>query len=102
MKLKEQYPGEMPTDGTIPAHLLGNMWAQQWGNIMNKTPGVDPYPELEPIDVTNALAEQKYDATKMFQLSDKFFGDMGLDKMTNTFWQKSVIVKPTDRKIVWY
>ena len=58
MKLKQQYPSQMPEDGTIPAHLLGNMWAQNWDNIMNTTKGVDPYPDLSPIDVTNTLVEQ--------------------------------------------
>ena len=101
MKLNVQYPGKLPKDGTIPAHLLGNMWAQQWGNLMNTTTGVDPNPELEPIDVTNALVEQKYDPIKMFQLSDKFFADLGLEKMTQTFWDKSLIAKPSDRTVVW-
>ena len=38
----------------------------------------------------------------MFDLSDKFFGDLGLDKMTQSFWDKSVIVKPADKQMVWY
>ena len=42
-----------------------------------------------------------YTARKMFELSDKFFTDLGLDKMTDTFWRKSVIEKPKDRPIVW-
>ena len=37
----------------------------------------------------------------MFELSDKFFTDLGLDKMTDTFWEKSVLEKPKDRVIVW-
>ena len=55
MRLKDKYGDKMPKDGTIPAHLLGNMWAQQWSNIMNTIDNVDPYPEIKPIDVTEAL-----------------------------------------------
>ncbi|KAL1419945.1 hypothetical protein MTO96_024831 [Rhipicephalus appendiculatus] len=33
MKLRDIYPGRLPEDGTIPAHLLGNMWAQEWGTL---------------------------------------------------------------------
>ncbi|CAG2118375.1 unnamed protein product, partial [Medioppia subpectinata] len=48
MKLKKHYGDKMPSDGTIPAHLLGNMWAQSWGLIgmpdifWNKTVFVKP------------------------------------------------------------
>ena len=38
----------------------------------------------------------------MFELSDKFFGDLGLDKMTGIFWNKSVIVQPPNKVMVWY
>ena len=58
IKLEKQYPNKMPKDGTIPAHLLGNMWAQSWSNIMNTVDGVDPYPDIESIDVTPALIAQ--------------------------------------------
>lgn len=57
MKLNAKYPGKLPKDGTIPAHLLGNMWAQQWSNIMANT-GLDPYPDVAPIDVSAALQSQ--------------------------------------------
>jgi peptidyl-dipeptidase A len=58
MKLKIKYPGKLPEDGTIPAHLLGNMWAQSWGNLLGIIEGIDPYPSLAPIDVTESLVEQ--------------------------------------------
>jgi hypothetical protein len=58
MHLKKAFPDQMPKDNTIPAHLLGNMWAQQWSNIMNTVDGIDPYPNVTPIDVTKALENQ--------------------------------------------
>jgi len=39
-KLAEKYGNQLvPENGPIPAHLLGNMWAQSWANI---------YPLLAP------------------------------------------------------
>ncbi len=38
----------------------------------------------------------------MFELSDQFFGDLGLDKMTSTFWNKSVLSEPDNITMVWY
>ncbi len=41
-RLRETYgPDVVPADGPIPAHLLGNMWAQEWGNVY---PLVEPFP----------------------------------------------------------
>jgi peptidyl-dipeptidase A len=100
LKLKAVFGDKMPKDNTIPAHLLGNMWAQQWSNIMNTVDGIDPYPDVTEIDVTKALENQGYTATKMFELSDQFFGDLGLDKMTSTFWNKSVLSEPDNITMV--
>ena len=40
-RLKDRYPNEIEANGAIPAHLLGNMWAQSWENIFDI---VSPYP----------------------------------------------------------
>nr|XP_050033967.1 angiotensin-converting enzyme-like [Dermacentor andersoni] len=94
MRLREIYPGRLPQDGTIPAHLLGNMWAQEWGTL---------YPHLtteeKPLDISKTMVEQKWNATMMFHAADDFFASLGLDKMTDTFWKKSIITKPNDRDI---
>jgi hypothetical protein len=37
----------------------------------------------------------------MFELSDEFFSGLGLFKMTDKFWSKSVIVKPEGIDMVW-
>jgi peptidyl-dipeptidase A len=55
MKLRKQYPNKMPTDGTIPAHILGNMWGQSWGNIFDL---VAPFPNKKSVNVTEALNQQ--------------------------------------------
>ena len=33
MKLREKYGDQIPENGPIPAHLLGNIWAQDWSNV---------------------------------------------------------------------
>src|SRR6476659_1126140 len=33
MKLREKYGDVVPEKGPIPAHLLGNIWAQEWQNV---------------------------------------------------------------------
>ncbi|CAG0910896.1 unnamed protein product, partial [Cyprideis torosa] len=54
--LREHYGKELVSaKGPIPVHLLGNMWAQNWGNIMNL---MTPFPEKSYVDVTAALKNQ--------------------------------------------
>merc|ERR1712038_1348606 len=88
---------EINEDGCIPAHLLGNMWAQSWGNIEDL---VTPFPDSAPLNVTPALIEQKIDARKIFEISEEFFIQLGFDPMTDVFWNKTQYTKPKDRDVV--
>jgi peptidyl-dipeptidase A len=83
--------------GLIPAHLLGNMWAQEWANIY---PLVEPYKGAADIDVTKAMNKKGYDAIKMVKLAEGFFTSLGLDPLPETFWERSMFTKPKDREVV--
>jgi peptidyl-dipeptidase A len=97
-KLQERYPtGTFPEEGHIPAHLLGNMWAQQWDGIESL---VRPFPDKPGVDVTEEMQNQGYDADRIFRLSEEFFTSLGLIPMPQEFWDKTMFVKPTDRDVV--
>ncbi|XP_065220101.1 angiotensin-converting enzyme-like isoform X2 [Planococcus citri] len=97
-KLREKYGEKVVSKrGPIPAHLLGNMWAQTWSNIGELG---TPYPSVKSEDVTPYLQEQKYTPIRMFQLADEFFQSINLTAMPDTFWERSVLEKPNDRDIV--
>ncbi|CAF0741030.1 unnamed protein product [Brachionus calyciflorus] len=92
-KLKNVYGSKYPptlNPKLIPAHLLGNMWAQSWENIYEL---VTPYPEHDISNFTSFLSKQ-ITANKMFQIAENFFVSIGLDKMKESFWKNSLIVKP--------
>ena len=95
--VKTYGPDKVDPNGKIPAHLLGNMWAQEWANIY---PLVEPYKGQASIDVTKALVESGYDAVKMVKLGEKFFTSLGLDPLPETFWKRSQFTKPQDREVV--
>jgi len=80
-------------DGTIPAHLLGNMWAQQWNNLADI---LIPYPSKPSINVTGEMVKQNWTPKKMFKKAEDFFTSMGLDPMPQEFWTGSILEKPTD------
>jgi peptidyl-dipeptidase A len=82
--------------GPIPAHLLGNMWAQEWGHLY---PLLEPYPGHGGVDLTQALVEKKYDPKKMVETAEHFFVSLGMAPLPETFWQRSLFVKPRDREV---
>jgi len=97
-ELNSKYGDEVvPKEGAIPAHLLGNMWAQDWAYLY---PVLEPYKGHSSLDVDKALEEQDWDAIKMVKTSEGFFTSMGLDPMPETFWERSMFTKPDDREVV--
>jgi peptidyl-dipeptidase A len=88
---------KVPETGYLPAHLLGNMWAQEWANIY---PLVEPYKGQVSLDVSSAIEKQKWDAIKMVKTGEAFFTSIGLDPLPKSFWERSMLVKPRDREVV--
>ena len=95
-KLSKKYK-EMSPEGPIPAHLLGNMWAQSWVNIYDL---VEPYKNQSSLDVSANMVKQNYTPLKMVQLAESFFTSIGLEALPPSFYQKSMISKPMDRKVI--
>ena len=96
-KLGEHYGEDVvPQDKPIPAHLLGNMWAQSWGNIYDI---VKPQQEMKVPDVTGALAEQGYDEIAMVKQAESFFSSLGFEELPDTFWERSMFQKPEGRDV---
>ncbi len=88
----------MPADGPIPAHLLGNIWAQEWGNIY---PLVAPPGSGGPgYDLTALLKAKKVDEKEMVRYGERFFTSLGFDPLPETFWERSLFVQPKDRDVV--
>jgi peptidyl-dipeptidase A len=98
-KLRKQYgEAKIPKGKSpIPAHVLGNMWAQEWGKLY---PMLEPYPGKGQPDITKALVAKKYDAKKLVELGERFFVSLGMDPLPKTFWERSMFIKPRDRDVV--
>ncbi|MCU8007763.1 M2 family metallopeptidase [Shewanella sp. SM87] len=86
-----------PTTGPIPAHLLGNMWAQQWGNVYDL---VAPDNADPGYDVTELLAKKGYDEHEMVKQAEGFFTSLGFAPLPESFWARSLFVQPKDRDVV--
>ncbi|MBY0384188.1 M2 family metallopeptidase, partial [bacterium] len=86
----------VPNEGAIPAHLLGNMWAQSWGNIRDVV-GVD---SSKAVDITQLLANAKYDSKKMVTTAENFFVSLGMPVLPKSFYERSLFDKPRDREVV--
>jgi peptidyl-dipeptidase A len=96
-KLQARYGKQRVPDGKpIPAHLLGNMWAQQWAEIY---PLVEPYKGVSDLDVTAALKKQGYDAKRITESAEAFYVSLGFPKLPQTFWERSLLTQPADRDV---
>ena len=98
-QLVKQYGAQAAdANGMIRADLLGNPWAQEWGNI---------YPLVAPAgskgagyDLTELLKEKKVDELGMVHYGERFFESLGFSPLPATFWERSQFIKPRDREVV--
>ncbi|HWN41564.1 MAG TPA: M2 family metallopeptidase [Thermoanaerobaculia bacterium] len=97
-RLNQKYGNQVvPLDKPLPAHLLGNMWAQEWGNVFEL---VAP-PQADPgYDLTKILEGRKTDAVQMIKYGEGFFTSLGFEPLPETFWERSLFTKPQDRDVV--
>ena len=96
-KLREKYGDLVPASGPIPAHLLGNMWAQEWQNIY---PLVAPKDADPGYDLTAILKGRGTTPVDMVKYGEHFFTSLGFAPLPKTFWERSLLVKPRDRDVV--
>ena len=97
-KLAEKYGTSVVSpDGPIPAHLLGNPWAQEWGNVYDLL-GVKE--DQAGVNVTELLKKKNLDAKGMVKYGEGFFTSMGFAPLPPTFWERSLFTKPADRDVV--
>lgn len=98
-KLNEKYGDAVqPRTGAIRADLLGNMWAQEWGNI---------YPLVAPpgsgdlgYDVGDLLKAKGQGPLDMVKAGENFYSSLGMAPLPDTFWKRSLFTKPADREVV--
>jgi peptidyl-dipeptidase A len=97
-KLAETYGSDVvPPDQPIPAHLLGNMWSQAWGNIYDL---VGPEESDPGYDLTELLKAEGVDAREMVRYGERFFTSLGFEPLPESFWERSLFTKPADREVV--
>lgn len=95
-KLGFIYPKRFDPNGPIPAHILGNTWAQSWQNIFDL---VKPYPNTVSIDISAEMKRRNWTVLHMFKTAEEFFVSLGLPRMTPKFWKLSMMKRPKDRHV---
>ena len=88
---------KVPQDGPIPAHLLGNMWAQEWASLFDL---MEPHPGVSDLDVDSTLETKDYSPQEMVRSAENFYASLGMPRLPDTFWERSQFSKPADREVV--
>ncbi|XP_042907536.2 angiotensin-converting enzyme [Parasteatoda tepidariorum] len=84
-------------EGYIPAHLLVNMWGENWSGLNDI---LQPYPEHPNWNVSSILREKGFTLSDVFRTADTMYTSMGLEALNPQFWYKSMFEKPKDGRIV--
>ena len=125
-RLEAEYPGKGSVNGMLPAHLMGNMWQQDWSNLWTT---LAPYPQAGKLDISGAL-ERQYQATlndhlvrenalidtdqrvevartaqleharEMTRRAEEFYTSLGMPALPESYWAKTQFIKPRDRDVV--
>jgi peptidyl-dipeptidase A len=96
-KLARKYgEDKVPAGKPIPAHLFGNMWAQQWDAAYEI---FEPYPGVSDLDVDAALVKQNYDAMKMTRSAEDFYKSIAFPALPDKFRERSMLTQPRDREV---
>jgi peptidyl-dipeptidase A len=97
-KLREKYGADVvPANGPIPAHLLGNIWAQDWSNVYKLAAPADAD---KGYDLTEILKKRDTKPVDMVHYGENFFKSLGFAPLPQTFWERSMFSKPRDRDVV--
>src|SRR3546814_15010967 len=74
------------------------MWAQEWGNI---------YPLVAPAgsgdlgyDIGDLLKAKGKTPLDMVKAGENFYSSLGFAPLPETFWKRSLFVKPADREVI--
>jgi peptidyl-dipeptidase A len=88
---------KVPQDQPIPAHLLGNMWAQGWSFLFDL---MEPHPGVSDLDVDATLKTKNFSPQEMVRSAENFYVSLGMPRLPDTFWERSMFTKPADRDVV--
>jgi peptidyl-dipeptidase A len=95
--LRGKYGAIVPESGPIPAHLLGNLWQQDWSNVYDL---VAPAGTPAVFSLTDTLKARKIEPLEMVRIGERFFTSLGFEALPKTFWERSLFQKPRDREVV--
>jgi peptidyl-dipeptidase A len=98
-RLAQKYGADkVPAGKPIPAHLLGNMWAQQWNRVYDDL--LKPYPNASIESADRQLQAQAWDAVRITKSAESFYTSIGFPALPQKFWERSMLTRPRDREVV--
>lgn len=97
MKLRARYGDVVPREGPLPAHLLGNIWAQDWSNVFDLAWSGESGPGYS---LNDTFERRRTSPVDMVRMGERFYSSLGFAPLPQTFWERSMFVKPADRDVV--
>ncbi|XP_057374872.1 angiotensin-converting enzyme-like [Daphnia carinata] len=86
--------GTVRPDRPLPAHVLGNMWAQNWEPLL---PRLMPNASLLGGEEATQVLRRRYSSfTQLVEVAQDFFLSLGFPPLPKNFWTRSQFVRPKD------
>jgi len=83
--------------GPIPAHVLGNQWAQDWSAVYDL---VAPESSDLGYNLDQLVEDNVEDAQHIVRIAENFFISLGFEPLPDTFWERSIFTEPVDHQAV--
>ncbi|MBT5484070.1 MAG: M2 family metallopeptidase [Gammaproteobacteria bacterium] len=97
-ELNDYYGDDVvPATGPIPAHVLGNQWAQDWSAIYDL---VAPQSSDLGYNLDQLVEKNVEDAKHIVRIAENFFISLGFEPLPDTFWERSMFTEPIDHQAV--
>lgn len=97
-ELNDYYGDDVvPATGPIPAHVLGNQWAQDWSAVYDL---VAPESSDLGYNLDQLVEDNVEDAQHIVRIAENFFISLGFEPLPDTFWERSMFTEPVDHQAV--
>ncbi|XP_036146678.1 angiotensin-converting enzyme isoform X2 [Monomorium pharaonis] len=92
-RLTKLYPNVVDMFLPIPAHLLGNLWSQNWEALIDVV--FPNYTAIMP-NLTDSMIQENYNVIKMIKTVENFYISLGFPPLSSKFWKNSIFKQETN------
>ncbi|XP_043280553.1 angiotensin-converting enzyme-like isoform X2 [Venturia canescens] len=88
-RLHQLYPEAVHPHRPIPAHLLGDLWSQNWSSLIDLILSK----EENFLHITESLLRKNYTVKAMVEHAEDYYVSLGFPQLSREFWSRSIFTE---------